>query len=389
MKQKLKYSLLFVLLTFSLGLFSQPAIKTGAQQTAIYIPLLQNQRVALVVNQSSLIDQTHLLDSLLALNIAVKKIFAPEHGFRGQVDRGEHFSNETDPKTSLPIIALFGNNKKPTANQLHNIDVVVFDIQDVGVRFFTYISTMHLVMEACAENNVKMLILDRPNPLGDYVDGPIRKDGFESFVGLHPIPVVHGLTVGELANMINGQAWLKDGLICDVEIIALDNYSHNRPYNLPVKPSPNLPNQLAIRLYPSLCFFEATQVSIGRGTRMPFQVIGYPHAKFGSFSFVPQDIEGMQINPVQEGKTCYGLDLRDQALTHRFTLKYFIDFYNRFSHKDNFWKSKRWFNLLAGNDTLIKQIEAGKSEAEIRLSWQKDLIAYKQMRKKYLLYNEY
>jgi len=361
-------------------------ILVGAERFSEYLPLLQNKKVALVVNQSSLVKNVHLVDTLLALNVDILKIMAPEHGFRGNKDAGELFDNETDTKTGIPIIALYGNNKKPTAEQLADIDIVIFDIQDVGVRFFTYISTMHLVMEACAENNKTCIILDRPNPLGDYIDGSILELPFQSFVGMHPIPIVHGLTVGELALMINGEGWLKDSLKCNLKIISVENYTHATIYSLPVKPSPNLTNYLSIRLYPSLCFFEATKVSIGRGTEFPFQVIGYPDSTFGNFTFTPRDMEGMQTNPVQEGKLCYGIDLRQEPDSIKFTLKYFLQFYNRSTFKNNFISNEQWFNLLAGNNKLLQQIKSGMSEEEIKKSWEADLEKYKTMRKKYLLY---
>ena len=340
----------------------------------------------MVANQSSTIKKEHLVDVLLEKKINITKVFAPEHGFRGNADRGAHINNEIDEKTGLPIIGMFGKNKKPSAEALVDVDIVIFDIQDAGARFFTYISSMHYVMEACAENNKTLIILDRPNPLGDYVDGPIREDGFESFVGLHKIPIIHGLTVAELAQMINGEKWLENEVQCDLKIVKVENYEHNMQYVLPIKPSPNLPNYLSLRLYPSLCFFEATEISVGRGTEFPFQVVGYPDSIFGDFTFVPQDIEGMQINPVQENKTCFGIDLREKNTDVKFTLKYVIDFYNKSSFKDSFFKRERWFNLLAGNDKLLKQIKAGLSEEEIKKSWQNDLDKYNEMREKYLLY---
>ena len=303
-------------------------IIVGAERSELYLPFLKDKRIALVVNQTSMVDTMHLVDFLLSKNINVKKIFAPEHGFRGNIDRGKHFNNNIDKKTGLPIIAMYGKNRKPKAEQLKDIDVVVFDIQDVGVRFFTYISSMHYVMEACAENNKKVIILDRPNPLGDYVDGPVLKPKFKSFVGMHQIPVVHGLTIGELALMINEEGWLKNGVKCDLEIIKMQNYNHSIHYYLPIKPSPNLPNDISIRLYPSLCFFEATNVSIGRGTKFPFQVIGYPNKKFGNFTFTPKDIPGMQINPLHENEVCYGINLQNSNPdTIYFSLKYIIVLY--------------------------------------------------------------
>ncbi len=363
-------------------------IIVGAEQFDLYAQLIKGKRVALVVNQSSLVKGKHLLDFLLEQDIKVVKIFALEHGFRGNLDRGEHVTSNVDEATGISIVSMFGKNRRPKNEQLADIDIVVFDIQDAGARFFTYISSMHELMEACARNNKKLLILDRPNPLGDYVDGPVRKKAFKSFVGMHPIPVVHGLTVGELAKMINGEKWLENGKQCDIQVVKVKNYKHSMHYSLPIKPSPNLPNDLSIRLYPSLCFFEATPVSIGRGTMFPFQVVAYPDSCFGDSLFVPKDIKGMQINPVQEGKLCYGVDLRNLNPDEvKFTLKYVIDFYNKFSNKKLFFSREQWFNLLAGNDVLIKQIKSGMSEDEIKRSWKNELDNYKKMRKKYLLYD--
>lgn len=369
----------------------QEPIITGAEQTGKYLKLLKNKNVALVVNQSSLIGKKHLLDYLLGQNIKVVKIFAPEHGFRGNADRGAHISNGVDKKTGLPIVSMYGKNRRPTDKQMQGIDIMIFDIQDAGARFFTYISSMNEAMEACAKNNIPLLIFDRPNPLGDYVDGPVRQDGFKSFVGMHPIPIVHGLTIGELALMINGEKWLEEGRQCNITIIKMQNYTHSMHYSLPVKPSPNLPNDLSIRLYPSLCFFEATKVSIGRGTLFPFQVVAYPDKSFGDSLFIPKDIEGMQMDPIQEGKVCYGIDLRKaEPNTINFSLKYIIDFAAKFKAKgDTLITNERWFNLLAGNDILLQQIKDGLSEKEIKKSWAQELAVYKKMRKKYLLYPDF
>jgi len=364
-------------------------IKVGAEQIEKYIDLLKDKRVALVVNQTAVVDSVHLVDTLLSLGVDIQKVFAPEHGFRGNLDPGAHINNEIDEKTGISIVSIFGKKLKPTAEDLADVDIVIFDIQDVGARFFTFISTMHNVMEACAENNKKILILDRPNPTGDQVDGPIRKAGFESFVGKLPIPVVHGLTVGELAKMINGEFWLADSLQCDLTVISCENYNHKMLYSLPIKPSPNLPNDISIRLYPSLCFFEATDFSIGRGTEIPFQIIGYPDTIYGDFTFIPQDIEGMQTNPKQEGKLCYGIDLRDENLETKFTLKYIIDFYNKSGMGKDFFARSSWFNLLAGNSELQQQIIDGLTEEEIKASWKQELDEYKKMRKKYLLYEDF
>ena len=358
----------------------------GAEQIDEYLPLLADKNIALVVNQTSMLSNTHLVDTLLSLGVAVKKIFAPEHGFRGNLDRGKNFNNKIDEETSLPIISLLGKNKRPTNEQLADIDIVIFDIQDVGVRFYTYISTMHEVMESCAENQKQFIVLDRPNPNGDYIDGPVLQKKYKSFVGMHPIPIVHGLTVGELAQMINGELWLENG-ICELSVISVKNYTHSTPYSLPVKPSPNLPNDISIRLYPSLCFFEATNISIGRGTEFPFQVIGYPNSIFGEFTFTPQDIDGMQTNPIQEGEKCFGIDLRNESLQTKFTLKYVIEFYTKInSINKEFFARSHWFNLLAGNSELQQQIEQGFTEQEIKDSWQEELNKYKEIREQYLIY---
>jgi len=362
---------------------------TGAQQTNLYLPLLQGKQVALVVNQTSTVGGTHLVDTLLAAGIAVTQIFAPEHGFRGNVDRGATVKDGTDTQTGLPLTSLYGKNKKPTPAQLQGIGVVVFDIQDVGARFYTYISTMHYVMEACAENGVPLVVLDRPNPNGDAVDGPVREAAYTSFVGMHPIPVVHGLTVGELALMINGQGWLADSAQCPLTVVPVANYTHSTRYALPIKPSPNLPNYQSVRLYPSLCLFEATKVSVGRGTPHPFQVLGYPDSAYGSFTFVPQDVPGVQTGPVQEGQTCYGLDLRQVTPQAGFSLQYLTDFYKKSGYSNGFVSNERWFNLLAGNATLLQQLKAQKTATQIRASWQPALQAYKAQRKQYLLYPDF
>lgn len=396
----MNYNILLVSFFLSVGIFSCQAQsqkaatgpEPGAYQMDRYLPLLQDKRVALVVNQTSMVNDSHLVDTLLARDITITNVFAPEHGFRGEADAGEKIKDSVDPQTGLPIISLYGSNKKPAPEQLNNVDVVLFDIQDVGTRFYTYISTMHYMMEACAENNKQLIILDRPNPNGDYVDGPLLEAEHQSFVGMHPIPVVHGLTVGELAGMINGEGWLKGGIQCDVEVVTVKDYTHDTPYPLPVRPSPNLPNDQSIQLYPSLCFFEGTVMSIGRGTYFPFQVIGYPNEDFGPFSFTPKSIDGMAKSPKLEGKKCYGVDLRNIETGRGMNLEYLIDFYNKYTtatkdKQKSFFTS--FFTLLAGTEKLQQQIEAGLSEEEIRKSWESDLTAYKDMRKKYLLYPDF
>ena len=361
----------------------------GAERLLDYLPKLEGQRVALVVNQTSVIGQTHIVDSLKKIGVNVVKVFAPEHGFRGNHSAGALVENGIDKKTGIPIVSLYGKNKKPNASMLSDVDVVVFDIQDVGVRFYTYISTMHYVMEACAENSKKVIILDRPNPNGFYIDGPVLDPKFKSFIGMHPIPVVHGLTVGELAGMINGEQWLKNKIACDVEIISCLNYDHGVLYELPIWPSPNLPNMNAVYLYPYLGFFEGTNVSIGRGTDRPFQIIGRPGAD-GELKFTPKSIPGVSDNPKHKGVLCVGetiLDVQDSSLFTNPTLNltYLIKYYKS-NKKDNGVYFKNFITKLAGNEDLRRKIELGLSDAEIRETWQTELDKYKEMRKKYLLY---
>lgn len=387
MLQKIK--ILFILTCIACSLQAQ-TLRTGAEQTEKLISLLNNKRVALVVNQTSIVGQaqTHLLDTLIALGVDVKKVFAPEHGFRGKADAGETVKNGRDVKSGLPILSLYGKNKKPTAAQLADIDVVVFDIQDVGARFYTYISTMHYVMEACAENNKQMIVTDRPNPC-DYVDGPIREADKNSFVGMHPIPILHGCTVGELAQMINGEGWLKNGVKCLLTVIPIEGWKHGQPYTLPVKPSPNLPNGQSIALYASLCPFEGTDISVGRGTYMPFQVIGSPSLKRYSYSFTPQSLEGFDKNPLHKGMICYGHDLRNTEAPQGLSLEYVIIYYKVYKEQgkaEQFFTRPSWFDLLMGTSTVRQQIIAGKTEATIRQGWQDGLIRYKKIRDKYLLY---
>lgn len=360
-------------------------IVTGAQQVNSYLPLLKDKNVALVVNQTSQIHNTHIVDSLLSLHITIKQLFAPEHGFRGNIDAGAHVNNGKDIKTGLSIISLYGKNKKPTAAQLNQIDVVVFDIQDVGARFYTYISTMHFVMEACAENNVQCIILDRPNPNGMYVQGPVLDPAYSSFVGMHPIPLLHGLTIGELASMINGQGWLKNKVKCNLKIIKMQNYEHRLHYSLKTKPSPNLPNDDAIRLYPSLCLFEGTITSVGRGTSLPFQQYGFPEWT-GTYdvNFTPKSIPGASSHPPFENTLCKGN--KPDSLVTGFDVSLLINAYSHCSDKNAFFNSPSFFNRLAGNNILIRQIKAGKSKQEIEDSWKPALIEYKTLRKKYLLY---
>ncbi len=356
-------------------------IIVAAEKTKEYIKILGNKRIALVVNQTSLIQQTHIVDSLLSLNIKIMKIFSPEHGFRGKEDAGAKIEDEIDLKTGIPIVSLYGKNKKPSKEQLSDVDIILFDIQDVGARFYTYISTLHYVMEAAGENNIKLIVLDRPNPNLHYIDGPVRKKEFTSFVGLHPTPIVHGMTIGEYAKMINGENWIAN--TCDLTIIKIQNYNRNLKYNLPVKPSPNLPNSRAINLYPSLCLFEGTTISVGRGTEYPFQHFGAPYLK-SNYNFIPKSGEGSKY-PKHENIICYGTDLRFQDdYLKSINLKWLIESYQACPEKDNFFNN--FFDKLSGTDQLRKQITSGKTEQEIKESWEKDLETFKEIRKKYLLY---
>ncbi len=390
---KATFLILFILVFYnSCNVYSQQSytIQTGAEQPELYFPLLKNKKVGLMGNQTSTVGNKHLVDFLLENGISLKFAFAPEHGFRGEVERGEKFSNDKDLKTGLPLYSLYGKNSKADS-LVNSVDVLIFDLQDVGARFYTYISSMHEIMELALKHNKKVIILDRPNPNGDQVDGPVRKDDkFKSFVSFHKIAMIHGLTVGELALMINGEGWLANGQKCDLTVIPVKNYDHTMQYKLPVIPSPSLPNEASVRLYASLCLFEATDISVGRGTDYPFQIIGYPDPIFGEFTFTPGVKSGMQIHVEQKGELCYGVDLRDVKLSEeKFSLKYLLGFYKKFSSKDKFFTNPDFFDKLAGTDELRKQIVAGWSEERIRKSWESDLNEYKKMRKKYLLYKDF
>lgn len=365
-------------------------LKLGAERTEIYLPLLEGKKVGIIANQTSLIGSTHLVDSLVSLEVEVLRVFAPEHGFRGNAGAGEKISDSKDAKTGLPIVSLYGSNYKPKPEVLEGLDVVIFDIQDVGARFYTYISTMSHMMEACAENGIAMIVLDRPNPNGHYVDGPILKKEFSSFVGLHEVPIVHGMTVGEYAIMVNGEGWLKGGIQCDLTVIEMENYTKSEAYELPVAPSPNLPNMKSIYLYPSLCFFEGTEVSEGRGTDKPFQQFGYPKMPNGNVSFKPKSIKGVAPYPKLEGKKCKGIDLSGLSLDslrnlQQVNLEWLISVYQEYPKKDKFFKAK-FFDKLAGSSELREHIIAGKSATEIRKGWESGLQEFKTMRKKYLFY---
>lgn len=363
----------------------------GADRLDLYLPLLEGKKVGLMGNQTSIVgtgaEQRHLVDVLLENGVDLQFAFAPEHGFRGQIERGEKVSNEVDESTGLPLYTLYGRNDKADSI-VNSIDVMIFDLQDVGARFYTYVASMHRVMQLAVNNGKKVIVLDRPNPNGDQIDGPVRKDDqFKSNVSYHKIAMIHGLTVGELAKMINGEGWLENRMQCDLEVIPVANYNHSMSYPLPVIPSPSLPNHLSVRLYMSLCLFEGTDISIGRGTDWPFQVIGYPDPVYGDFTFTPGEKDGMVKHVEGKGALNYGVDLRSlEPDAQRFTLKYLLDFYNKTPDKSTFFARPEFFDKLAGTDQLRKQILEGKTEDEIRASWQEELDAYKEMRAKYLLY---
>ena len=383
---------------FFLGLFMAAAsvlfagnIKTGSEATGEYLPLLKGKRVAVLTNQTGIIGKSHLVDSLVSLKINIVAILSPEHGFRGDADAGEHVSSSVDQKTGIPIKSLYeGNTGKPSADLMKTIDVLVFDLQDVGVRFYTYLTTMARMMEACAENGVQMIVLDRPNPIGFYVDGPILDMKYKSGVGWLPIPTVHGMTLGELAGMINGEKWLKDGIQCNVKVIKCTNYTHASMYQLPVKPSPNLPDMRSIYLYPSTCYFEATPVSLGRGTPHDFQMYGHPNMKGYSYSFTPRSIPGAKFPP-QLNNECYGVDLRttpsiEEINKAGINLEYVIDAYKNLNLDDHYFRS--FFELLIGQGYVRKMIKEGKSAAEIKAMWAGDVAKFKEQRRPYLLYPE-
>ncbi len=366
------------LLTFTINAQN---LKLGAERTKAYIPLISNKNIAIVGNQTSMINNTHLVDTLLSLGMKVKKVFAPEHGFRGNSDAGANIKDTIDVKTGIPIISIYGKNKKPNSKQLKEIDIIIFDIQDVGARFYTYISTLHYIMQSAAENDIDVIVLDRPNPNGHYIDGPIKKNEFTSFVGMHPIPIVHGMTIGEYAKMILGEKWITK--ICNLTVINMENYNHNMSYEPPIQPSPNLPNSRSINLYPSLCLFEGTNVSVGRGTEYPFQHFGSPYLE-QEYSFIPKSMKGSKY-PKHENKTCFGTDLRfqDNYLTE-INLNWIIDAYQQSYQKDKFFNN--FFDKLAGSEKLRLQIMSGKTSKEIKESWKKDLMEFKKIRGKYLIY---
>jgi len=397
----------FVIVFTSFSYTTKAQILTGADQPDIYLPTLKAKKVGILTNQTGIIitreifniaaapggkalfekrDTIHLVDYLIENKINLKKIYAPEHGFRGTADAGELIKDGKDTKTGLPIISLYGNNKKPSKEQLADIDVMIFDLQDVGARFYTYISSLHYLMEACAENNIPVIVLDRPNPKGATIDGPILEMKNKSFVGMHPIPVLHGMTIGEYAQMINGEKWLKNGVQAKLTVIPVKNYNKSMPYSLPVKPSPNLPNDVSINLYTSLCFFEGTNVSMGRGTEKQFQIYGSPFLKNMNFSFTPKPNNGAK-DPVYNGKLCYGEDLSQNPSVSGLSLKWLIKAYKHSSYKEKFFNN--FFIKLAGTDKLQKQIEKGTSEENIRNTWKAGLEDFSHTRKKYLLYTDF
>lgn len=370
------------------GVIATSQVQVGAERTALYLPKLKHKRLGLVVNQTSRVGQQHLVDFLQASGLDVRRIFAPEHGFRGTADAGASIEDGVDSRSGVEVISLYGEQKKPGAEQLADIDMLIFDIQDVGVRYYTYISTLHYLMEAATKHQKPLMVLDRPNPNGDYVDGPVLKPAYRSFVGMHPIPLIHGLTVGELARMIKGENWIEGAQDLQLTIIPVANYTHITRYTLPIPPSPNLPNQQAIRLYPSLGLFEGTVVSVGRGTSFPFQAIGLPLQTAGNFSFTPESVAGAKYPPYR-GEVCYGQDLRNVTPPPYLNLDYLRHFYQAYAqqypeHPEKFFND--FFKRLAGNETLQASIMAGKSNAAIRQEWQDDLNSYRQLRRKYQIY---
>lgn len=387
-----KLNLILVFSLFISSCSGQPAkqnLLAGAERTEYYLPLLKDNQTGIVANHSSLVGDEHLVDFLLTKEIEVIRIFSPEHGFRGDEDAGKKIESGLDEKTGLKIVSLYGAHKKPMPEDLENIDIMIFDLQDVGVRFYTYISTLHYVMEACAENNIPLIVLDRPNPNANYIDGPVLRPGFESFVGMHEVPVVYGMTIGEYALMINGEGWLKDGLSCSLKVVDCKGYKRSIHYSSPVPPSPNLPNYLSIRLYPSLCFFEGTALSVGRGTDFPFQVFGHPDLKAGDFYFTPESRPGAATNPKMKGQSCRGFDLRNFSNPEniqQINLEWLIKAYQNFPDKEEFFTE--YFSLLSGSNELKNQIEEGLTAAEIRKTWTQDLSNFLKIRQKYLLYDD-
>ncbi len=363
---------------------AQIHIIPGAAQLESYKKILEQESVGVVAHQASLIyPNTHLIDTLLSLNVNIKKVFAPEHGFRGDADAGESLADQKDIKTGLPILSLYGKNKKPSKESLEDISIMLFDLQDVGVRFYTYLSTLHYVMEACGENRIPLIILDRPNPNAHYTDGPVLEEDCKSFVGMHPVPIVYGMTIGEYAKMINGEQWLRGGIQCDLTVIPIKNYTHQTGYEIPLRPSPNLPNAHSVALYPSLCLLEPTVISVGRGTEMQFQIYGHPELPETEFSYTPMPNYGSK-NPKHKDQLCNGVDLRNFDHTKKIELKWLIQAYRDFPNKQHFFK--KGFFRIAGNKRLQKQLVMGMNEQQIRETWKLNLEKFKKIRKKHLIY---
>ena len=389
-KNKILFFLILSIYSFAQQSAINKALVVGANQTEKYVYKLNNKSIGIVANQTSVIlnedgSYSHLIDSLLKLKINIKRVFAPEHGFRGDADAGEYVKNGSDKKTGLPIISLYGKNKKPALNYLKDIDIMIFDIQDVGVRFYTYISTLHYIMEACAELKIPLIILDRPNPNGDYIDGPVLDMKYKSFVGMHPVPIVHGMTVGEYAKMINGESWLSDELHCDLTVIKVTNYSHSTVYEPPIPPSPNLPNYKSIRLYPSLCLFEGTSISVGRGTDDQFQVYGSPELNpmIYKYQFKPLPNKGAKF-PKHQNKLCFGENLKNSKINKGIQLNFILKAYENSKNKSQFFNN--FFIKLSGDNTLMNNIKIGFKELDIKKKWSKTIKSYSKMRQFYLLY---
>jgi uncharacterized protein YbbC (DUF1343 family) len=383
----LPFLLLLCFGIFNPGRILAQEVRVGAMQLSRYLPLIGEKKIAVVANPGSVCGSIHLVDTLLSSGVKVLSVFAPEHGFRGEAEAGEIVKDGRDTRTGVRVISLYGDHKKPMGNDLDSIETVVFDLQDVGVRFYTYISTLQYVMEACARKSIPVIVLDRPNPHGHYIDGPVLEDKHRSFVGLQPVPVIYGMTIGEYARMLNGERWLEDGLQCQLTVIQLEGWKRGADYTIPIPPSPNLPNMKAVMLYPSLCFFEGTNVSLGRGTLMPFQVYGFPENPAGDFEFTPQSIPGKAKVPLYEGRVCRGRDLRswkDMNRVDRLHLEWLIDAWKHYPEKTRFFNA--FFEKLSGTDELRKQIQADMTEEKIRASWKPGLDAFAKIRKKYLLY---
>lgn len=379
-------------MTISTPTIGQPTV--GAALTEQYFPFIEGKNIAVCGNHTSTINNTLLVDSLVASHFTIKTIFCPEHGFRGEAEAGASIQSSKDAKTGIPIVSLYGKNKKPTPEQLKGIDIILFDIQDVGCRFYTYISTLHYIMEAAAENNIKVIILDRPNPNGYFVDGPVLEPTYRSFVGMHCVPVVHGMTIGEYGTMVNEEGWLANGIHCDMQVIKMQNYDHKMRYSLPIAPSPNLQTDESVYLYPSLCLFEGTSVSVGRGTSIPFQIFGSPDLQIGDYFFTPNPIKGVSENPQHKGEKCRGYNLTSYANNHKdslnsFSIEYLLQAYRNCTNQATFFTNAAFFDKLAGTKNLRQQIINGTNENEIRQSWQNDLQHFKTIRKKYLLYPDF